>query len=86
LRPRSRRWSFGGESGQLQLPPLRHRFQRFCARTRRQAVSHPRSPRLGEHAAEPNDLSFVSGNPGSPERLRTMRELEYLRDHELVES
>jgi hypothetical protein len=33
----------------------------------------------------PNDLTFTSGNPARTERLRTVAELEYLRDHELIE-
>jgi hypothetical protein len=33
----------------------------------------------------PNDLTFTSGNPASTERLRTVAELEYVRDHQLVE-
>jgi hypothetical protein len=34
----------------------------------------------------PNDLTFTSGNPFSTERLRTVAELEYARDHQLIES
>jgi hypothetical protein len=33
----------------------------------------------------PNDLTFTSGSPGSTERLRTIAELEYVRDHQLIE-
>jgi hypothetical protein len=34
----------------------------------------------------PNDLTFTSGNPASTERLRTVAELEYVRDHQLIET
>jgi hypothetical protein len=33
----------------------------------------------------PNDLTFTSGNPASTERLRTIAQLEYERDHRLIE-
>ena len=40
---------------------------------------------LAEKPLAPNDLTFTSGNPASTERLRTVAELEYLRDHSLIE-
>jgi len=40
---------------------------------------------LSTTALGPNDLTFTSGNPGQTERLRTVAELEHLRDHELID-
>lgn len=34
---------------------------------------------------QPNDLTFTSGNPASTERLKTIAELEQVRDHDLIE-
>jgi len=36
-------------------------------------------------ALAPNELTFISGTPGSTERQRTSAELAFLRDHALVE-
>jgi Peptidase S46 len=36
-------------------------------------------------ALAPNELTFMSGTPGSTERQRTVAELAFLRDHALVE-
>lgn len=41
--------------------------------------------RLAKRPLAPNDLTFTSGNPGQTERLKTVAQLEYVRDHELLE-
>jgi peptidase S46-like protein len=41
---------------------------------------------LANTPLQANDLTFTSGNPASTQRLRTVAELEYLRDHELLET
>jgi len=48
-------------------------------------VSTPDHLSFARTELKPNDLTFVSGNPASTERLLTVAQLEYQRDHALLE-
>jgi hypothetical protein len=77
--------SFGGDPDNFNFPRYDIDYTFLRAYEGGKPVSTPDHLAWASTPLSPNDLSFVSGNPGTTERLRTVAELEYLRDHELVE-
>jgi len=77
--------AFGGDPDNFNFPRYDIDYSFLRAYEGGKPVSTPDHLAWASTPLKPNDLSFVSGNPGSTERLRTIAELEYLRDHELVE-
>ncbi|MEO8181897.1 MAG: S46 family peptidase, partial [Deltaproteobacteria bacterium] len=76
---------FGGDPDNFNFP----RFDLDVTFLR--AYEHGRPALTPEHltwsrsALATNELTFMAGTPGSTERQRTVAELEFLRDHALVE-
>lgn len=77
--------AFGGDPDNFNFPRYDVDFTFLRAYEGGKPVSTPDHLAWASTPLAANDLSFVSGNPGTTERLRTVAELEYLRDHELVD-
>jgi hypothetical protein len=77
--------SFGGDPDNFNFPRYDVDYTFLRAYEGGKPVVTPDHLAWASTPLKPNDLSFVSGNPGTTERLRTIAELEYLRDHELVD-
>jgi hypothetical protein len=77
--------AFGGDPDNFNFPRYDVDFTFLRAYEGGKPVNTPDYLAWASTPLAPNDLSFVSGSPGSTQRLRTVAELEYLRDHELVE-
>ncbi|MEO8178482.1 MAG: S46 family peptidase [Deltaproteobacteria bacterium] len=77
--------AFGGDPDNFNFPRYDVDFTFLRAYEGGKPVSTPQHLAWASTPLSPNDLSFVVGNPGTTQRLRTVAELAYLRDHELVE-
>jgi peptidase S46-like protein len=77
---------FGGDPDNFNFPRYDLDLTFFRAYEGGKPAVTPDHLSLATTPLRPNDLTFTSGNPGSTERLRTIAELEYLRDHELLET
>jgi hypothetical protein len=77
--------SFGGDPDNFNFPRYDLDMTFLRAYENGKPAVTPDHLRWASTPLQPNDLTFVSGNPGSTERLRTVAQLEYLRDHNLVQ-
>jgi hypothetical protein len=73
--------AFGGDPDNFNFPRFDVDYTFLRAYENGKPVTTPDHLAWASTPLKPNDLTFVSGNPGSTERLRTIAELEYLRDH-----
>ncbi|HEU4582083.1 MAG TPA: S46 family peptidase [Polyangiaceae bacterium] len=77
--------AFGGDPDNFNFPRFDIDYTFLRAYENGKPVATPDHLAWASTPLKPNDLTFVSGNPGSTERLLTVAELEYLRDHLLPE-
>jgi hypothetical protein len=75
---------FGGDPDNFSFPRYDLDLALLRVYTDGKAALTPDHLAWSRSGLSPNELSFVSGNPGSTERLRTVSELEFLRDRGLV--
>jgi hypothetical protein len=76
---------FGGDPDNFNFPRFSLDVTFLRAYEQGKPAATPRHLLWSSTPLEPNDLTFVIGSPGSTERLRTIAELEFLRDRSLVE-
>ncbi|MEY2931919.1 MAG: hypothetical protein RL033_2668 [Pseudomonadota bacterium] len=77
--------SFGGDPDNFNFPRYDLDLTFLRAYENGKPAVTPDHLRWASTPLQANDLTFVSGNPGTTERLLTVAELEYLRDHQHVE-
>jgi len=75
--------AFGGDPDNFNFPRFDVDYTFLRAYENGKPVATPDHLAWASTPLKPNDLTFVSGNPGNTERLLTIAELEYLRDHVL---
>ena len=71
---------YGGDPDNFRVPSLRPRYLRVSGVQNGKPAKVEHYLKWSAAGAEENELVFVSGNPGRTDRLRTVAELEYLRD------
>lgn len=76
---------FGGDLDNFNFPRYALDVAFLRAYAGGKPATTPEHLSLSKAELRPNDLTFVSGNPGSTERLLTVAQLERLRDHRLIE-
>jgi hypothetical protein len=77
---------FGGDPDNFNFPRYNLDVTFLRAYEGGKPAATPDHLSLAKKPLAPNDLTFTSGNPGSTERLLTVAELEYLRDHQLIDT
>ena len=78
--------SFGGDPDNFNFPRFDIDYTFLRAYENGKPVSTPDHLAWASTPLKPNDLSFVSGNPGTTERLLTIAQLDDLRDHALPDA
>jgi hypothetical protein len=77
---------FGGDPDNFTYPRYDLDIALFRAYENGKPVDSKDFLKLNPRGAQTGDLVFVSGNPGSTERLNTLKQIEFKRDREIPET
>ncbi len=72
---------FGGDPDNFNFPRYDYDVSFLRAYENGQPAQTPDYLHWSKNGSKAGDLAFVSGNPGSTQRLLTVSQLEYIRDH-----
>jgi hypothetical protein len=74
---------FGGDPDNFQFPRYNLDLSFLRVYDNGKPLATPNHLKWSKAGSKEGDLTFVAGNPGSTERLKTIAELEEIRDHDL---